>query len=317
MVIRTLVAVVAGCLSALAASAADRIAPRALGTPPESTDNCYRIHSRTGEVTGEAKVTVSVAADGRVTGAAGAPGTPPALAAAAQCVAVTMKFEPALEDGVPVAGQAVVDVAFPTLPQLRQDLERVVEYCQPAIQPLVKLNNASFEGTLDLFVKVGTDGKVVQVVLPDGTLPWMDAAAECLRERLDFYPARLGLKAVESWTLVPVRFNLTRNAHEHVRLDPPALRSDDEAILAAYRACYPAGRSDEAKVNYRITVNTGGRVKKAELVVSSGDAELDAAGLCILKKLFFTPARRNGVNVESTVGWPILVRPAIPGPSGR
>jgi TonB family protein len=94
-----------------------------------------------------------------------------------------------------------------------------------------------------------------------------------------------------------------------VRLDPPALRSGEEAILEAYRACYPAGRTDEARIGYRITVNAGGRVKKAELVAPSGDAALDAAGICILKRLFFTPARRNGVNVEATVGWPILVRP--------
>ena len=30
---------------------------------------------------------------------------------------------------------------------------------------------------------------------------------------------------------------------------------------------------------------------------------------CILRRLLFAPARRNGVNVEATVGWPILVRP--------
>jgi TonB family protein len=283
--------------------------PRALGSPSDATDNCYRLHSRDGEVAGEARVTVSVAADGRVTGAAGAPGTPEPLAAAAQCVAVTMKFNPALDNGEPVAGKVAVDIGFPMPPQLRQDLGRAIEYCQPAIQPLVKVNNASYEGTLDLLVKVGTDGKVAEAVLPEGTLPWMEAAADCLKERLDFYPARLKLKPVESWVMVPVHFNLTRNANEHVRLDAPTLRSSDEQILGAYRGCYPPGRTDEVRINYRITVNTGGRVKKAELVESSGVPELDLAGLCILKRLSFTPARRNGLNVESTVGWPILVRP--------
>ena len=83
----------------------------------------------------------------------------------------------------------------------------------------------------------------------------------------------------------------------------------DEQILAAYRDCYPAGRDEQVKINYRITVTDGGRVRKAELTASSGDAELDEAGACILRRLLFVPARRNGVNVESTVGWPILVRP--------
>jgi TonB family protein len=296
-------------LSACAAWAGENRPPRALGSPGEATDACYRLHSRSGEVTGEAEVIVSVAADGSVTGAASAPGVPEPLAAAAQCVAVTMKFEPALADGAPVAGKAAVSVGFPTPPQLRQDLGRAVEYCQPAIQPLVKINNSAYEGRLDLLVRVGTDGKVIETVLPEGVLPWMKAAADCLAERLDFFPARLELKAVESWAMVPVDFQLTRNEHEHVRLDAPTLRSGSAQILEAYRDCYPAGRSDEAKVGYRITVTEGGRVRKAEVTSSSGDAELDAAGICVLRKLSFVPARRNGVNVESTVGWPILVRP--------
>ena len=94
-----------------------------------------------------------------------------------------------------------------------------------------------------------------------------------------------------------------------VRLEPPTLRSSDQQILAAYRECYPPGREDQARINYRITVTDGGRVRKAELVATSGDAELDEAGVCILRRLLFAPARRNGVNVEATVGWPILVRP--------
>jgi hypothetical protein len=36
----------------------------------------------------------------------------------------------------------------------------------------------------------------------------------------------------------------------------------------------------------------------------------ESAPICILRRLFYVPARRNGVNVESTVvSWPILVRP--------
>jgi len=170
------------------------------------------------------------------------------------------------------------------------------------------MNNA-YEGTLDLLVKVGKDGRVLETVLPVGVLPWMEEAANCLKERLDFYPARLRLEAVDSWIMVPVDFNLTRGQHERVRLDPPTVRSGDEKILEAYRECYPAGRSDEARINYRITASDGGRVRKAEVVTSSGDPVLDEAGACILRRLFFVPARRNGINVESTVAWPILVRP--------
>lgn len=300
------------CLSAGAASGQETSPPRTLGSPGNASDNCYRLHSRDGAVTGEARVTVSVGADGRVTGAASAPGTPEPLASAAQCVAVTMKFEPAIRDGAPVPGKATVAVGFPTPPQLRQDLKRAITYCQPAIQPafaLGRTGNNAYEGTLDLLVKVGKDGRVLETVLPEGVLPWMEEAAACLKERLDFYPARLRLEAVESWAMVAIDFNLTANPHEQVRLEPPTVRSSDAQILEAYGACYPAGRSDQATISYRITVTDGGRVRRAELVASSGDPGLDEAGACILRRLLFVPARRNGVNVEATVGWPILVRP--------
>lgn len=109
--------------------------------------------------------------------------------------------------------------------------------------------------------------------------------------------------------MVPVDFNLTRNPSERVRLDSPTLRSTNAEILAAYRICYPAARTEHVTINYRITVTDGGRVRKTEIVASSGDAALDDAGVCILRKMIFVPARRNGVNVESTLPWPILVRP--------
>jgi len=257
-------------------------------------------------------VTVSVSAQGRVTGATSAPGTPEPLASAAQCVAVMMKFEPALANRTPVAGKATVAIGFPTPPQLRQGLTRAIQYCQPAIQPSFALGRTqgnAFEGKLDLLVKVGKDGKVQETVLPPGVLPWMEEAAACLKERLDFFPARLRLEAVESWSMLPIDFNLTRDRHEDVRLEAPALRSEAEQILEAFSDCYPSDRRDQVRIQYRITVDEGGRVRKAEVATSSGDAALDAAGACILRRLLFVPARRNGVNVEATVGWPILVRP--------
>jgi TonB family protein len=248
-----------------------------------------------------------------VTGVATAAGTPEPLASAAQCVAVTMSFHPATgPDGHPVGGRATVAIGFPTRPELRENLARAIEYCQPAIQPTAALRQArsnAYEGTLDLRVKVGKDGHVLETVLPEGVLPWMEEAAACLKDRLVFFPARLNLEPVESWTMVTADFNLTTNPHERVRLEPPTLRSDDAQILAAYRACYPAGRDDQARVAYRITVTDGGRVRRAEVATSSGDAALDAAGECILRRLLFVPARRNGINVEATVSWPILVRP--------
>ena len=176
------------------------------------------------------------------------------------------------------------------------------------MQPLVTLSSA-YEGKLDLLVKVGKDGRVSETVLPQGVLPWMEKAAR-LPE---------GSPRFLSCTPQARRGGILDDGADRLQPDAqPAracaarradLRSDDEQIVSAYRACYPAGRSEEVKVNYRITVTDGGRVRKAEVVSSSGDDELDQAGVCILRKLVFVPARRNGVDVESTLNWPILVRP--------
>jgi TonB family protein len=62
-------------------------------------------------------------------------------------------------------------------------------------------------------------------------------------------------------------------------------------------------------IHYRITVAKTGRVRKAELLEPSGNASLDEAGACILRRLVFFPARRGVRDVESTLNWPILVRP--------
>ena len=285
--------------------------PRPLGNLSNATDNCYALHSRSGVVTGEVEVTVMIDAEGRVTGASSPAGTEERLAAAAQCVAITMRYEPATLDGEPVAGKVSLDIGFPSPPSLRQEVRRTIEYCQPAIDPLATLSGA-YEGELDLVVRVGRDGRVVETILPEGILPWMEKAARCVADRLAFFPARLRLVAVESWTVVPVDFNLSRKQHEQVRLDAPTVRSNDAQIIAAYRNCYPRGRSDEQLINYRIIVTEGGRVRKAETIRTSGDSALDQAGICILRGLVFVPARRNGKNVESTLTWPILVRPPPP-----
>lgn len=99
--------------------------PRAIGNVSNAIDNCYALHSRRGVVAGEVEVTVMVDAQGRVTGASSPAGTEERLAAAAQCVAVTLRYEPATLDGEPVAGKASLDVGFPSPPTLRQEARRV------------------------------------------------------------------------------------------------------------------------------------------------------------------------------------------------
>lgn len=278
--------------------------PRPHDDVAEATLQCYASYAGSGALTGEVEITVTVGPDGRATSVASPAGTPDRLAAAAQCVGIRLKYQPALRDGQPVPGKLALPVTFPTLPEVRGDLRRVIDYCH-APWTLEALK----EGSVNLIARVGTDGKIKDYQLPAGMLPWMNAATKCVAERLEFYPARLRTTLVESWVLVPLEFNLTENKHFDAEVEPPRPRSDDQTILAAYRSCYPPGQTAMVTITYRLTVAKTGHVRKAELLESSGNAALDEAGSCILRSLVFFAARRNGRAVESTLNWPILVRP--------
>jgi TonB family protein len=291
-------------MSAAAADDADFRPARAAGEVDAAVLKCFAIHNRNGPVTGAIEITVTVNAEGKATAVTTPPGTEERLAAAAQCAGVMLSYVPAKRDGVPVEDRLVLPVTFPTLPTPRLPVRSAIDYCH-APWTLEELK----EGELDLPVRVGRDGKVKEFLLPGGILPWMSEAARCVAGKLEFYPAVLRTTLVEAWTVVPLDFNLTRDRHLDSEVTPPTLRSDEAAIMAAYRKCYPAGHAGEARINYRITISRGGRAYRVELLESSGDPALDEAGICILRNLSFVAARRNLRSVESTLNWPILVRP--------
>ncbi len=287
--------------------------------------HCFNKFSNTGPLTGSTEIVVTVNAQGQATAVATPPGTEPRLAAAAQCAGATLRYVPALKDGLAVDDQLVLPVQFPSLPMVRGDLRRVINYCHaPLTEAEIRLGTRSpgeldarigaadpkaLEGSVNLIARVGKDGKIKEHQLPPGVLPWMVDAVACVVERLEFYPARLHTTLVDSWVLLPLHFGLTEVQHMEAEIAPPSLRSDDESIIAAYRKCYPAGQTAMVTIGYRITVARSGHVRRAELLESSGNQSLDDAGICILRNLTFRAARRNGRAVESTLNWPILVRP--------
>jgi TonB family protein len=293
----------AGLLAAAADEAATR-PPHPASDVVDATLRCYAIHGRNGSLTGTVDISVNVGADGRASAVMSPPDTAEHLAAAAQCVGVLLRWQPALQDGAPAAGKAELTVTFPSLPSVKGELRSVTDYCH-APWTLDDLK----EGSLNMVARVGTDGRIAEYRLPEGALPWMTEAAKCVAREIEFYPAVLRTNVVESWVIVPLEFQLTRFKAWDAEIAPPSVRSDETEILAAYRHCYPAALTAEARIEYRITVAKTGRVRKAELLKSSGDPALDEAGLCILKNLAFVAARRNGRAVESTLNWPILVRP--------
>jgi TonB family protein len=286
----------------------------------DSTLHCYANYAATGPLTGEVEIIVTVGTDGRASAVTTPPGTIDRMAAAAQCVGVRLEYRPALRGGEPVAERLALTVQFPGLPELRGELlgTRVRNAAgfpvrnQQAQEMDARIGSADSraqEGSVNLLARVGKDGKVKEYQLPGGVLPWMQDAVKCVADRLDFYPARLRMEAADSWIMLPLTFGLSDVQHLGAEITPPSPRSDEESILAAYRKCYPSGESAMVTIPYRITVAKTGRVRRTELLQSSGNSALDEAGACILRNLSFVAARRNGRPVESTLNWPILVRP--------
>lgn len=300
-------------MSAVAPNDAGFHPARPAGEVNDAVLHCFAIHNRSGPMTGTTEITVTVNAEGKATAVTTPPGAEERLAAAARCAGVMLTYVPAKRGGVPVEDKLVLPVTFPSLPTVKGDLRRVVDYChapwnaadlrEGTGDPMAKV------GSVDMVARVGTDGKIKEYQLPAGVLPWMAEAVKCVADRLEFYPAVLRTTFAESWVVVPLDFNLTDEQHFDAEVTPPSLRSDDAAILAVYRNCYPAGQTAMITIQYRITIAKTGRVRKAELLESSGNTSLDDAGICILRNLAFIAARRGGHAVESTLNWPILVRP--------
>lgn len=306
----------AGVLLLLSAAAADEAGfrpARPAADVNSAVMRCFAIHNRSGPLTGSVDITVTVDAEGKATAVTTPPDTEGRLAAAAQCAGVLLTYAPARRDGAPLEDKLVLPVTFPNLPTVKGELRRIVDYCHaPWNAADLRLGTGDPEakvGSVDMIARVGADGKIKEYELPVGVLPWMVAAVKCVADRLEFYPAVLRTTRAESWVVLPLDFNLTEVPHFDAVVTPPRLRSDDVAVRAAYRKCYPAGQTAMVTIPYRITIARTGRVRKADLLSSSGNTSLDDAGICILRNLTFVTARRGGYAVESTLNWPILVRP--------
>ena len=97
----TLLALCAGTPAAFAQQDEDA-PPRPISDVVEATLHCYPNYSRSGPLTGDVDITVTVDAGGHATSVSTPAGTPDRVAAAAQCVGVRLKYKPAVQDGQPV-----------------------------------------------------------------------------------------------------------------------------------------------------------------------------------------------------------------------
>lgn len=89
------------------------------------------------------------------------------------------------------------------------------------------------------------------------------------------------------------------------------LRTRRERIDALIQSCYPAASrraGEEGRAVARVVIGAQGGVVSWNVAQSSGFPRLDAAMDCVIRRLAFAPARRDGGAVESVVLLPIAFR---------
>lgn len=90
-----------------------------------------------------------------------------------------------------------------------------------------------------------------------------------------------------------------------------ALTMRDSRLAALINSCYPAASrrmGEEGKAIARVTVGPEGAMSAWAIHASSGFPRLDAALDCVVRRIAFVPARRDGRAVQSEVLLPIVFR---------
>lgn len=91
----------------------------------------------------------------------------------------------------------------------------------------------------------------------------------------------------------------------------PVLRMGDARLAGLIDRCYPAAarrRNEAGRVDVRVTIDAAGTAGAYGVAQGSGFPALDAAVGCVLRRLEFEPARRDGSAVEATVQLPVVFR---------
>ncbi len=195
-------------------------------------------------------------------------------------------------------------------PTAKPPPQEAMDACYP-----VSARRLSTEGRMVMTLTISPAGEVTRVDLPPESDPWMQEAADCIAPQFRVTPGTLDGVPTETKATIPITFHLRDSplSDKPPAVTLPTVSSNGDEILDIYRLCYPPDLDVSAQVLYKITVSKGGKLFHPELIEGSGQDRIDQAGLCILEKLKFAPARRGGRAVVATVSWPLLVRPP-PGP---
>lgn len=93
--------------------------------------------------------------------------------------------------------------------------------------------------------------------------------------------------------------------------EPPTLDMRDSRLLALIDSCYPStarrlGNEGRAQVN--LVIDAEGRASSWSLAAGTGFSRLDSAVDCVVRRLKFQPARRDGHAVVAEVRQSIVFR---------
>lgn len=168
------------------------------------------------------------------------------------------------------------------------------------------------EGDFTPTLTISAEGEVTNVELPPGAPPWMAKAAECIASKSVFKPGTMNGQPIEARATLPFHFRQASRDDRTRELVRPQVKSSADEIIEIYRRCYPAGLDVQSQVLFQITITKGGTVKAPKLLESSGNQQIDLAGLCIIQELRFRPAKSGSTPTTATMTWPILVRPPPP-----
>jgi hypothetical protein len=152
---------------------------------------------------------------------------------------------------------------------------------------------------------VGTDGRIRSHELTPGVEPWQAKTAECVMPLLRFEPAMKDGSPTEAVVSLPLVFSF--RGSDPVTL--PTMTTPAPETEEIYRACYPPDQLAIAEPRYRVALSRAGKARKIEIVESTGLESLDQAGVCVLERLQFEPARHKNVAIETSAIIPIRLRP--------
>ncbi|MCJ7557798.1 MAG: energy transducer TonB [Gammaproteobacteria bacterium] len=158
-------------------------------------------------------------------------------------------------------------------------------------------------------VTISAEGLITRVEVPPGAAPWMATVAKCVTSKMAFEPGKRDGRPVEAHGTLPIRLFFKDVNGQPLKITRPVVTSSADEIIEIYRRCYPTGLDVQSRVVFQVTITKEGSVQAPELLESSGNHQIDEAGLCILRELRFRPAKRGATPTSSTLTWPILVRP--------